>query len=1045
MILSKSSLVTNIQNELSDNSTGQISPYDVRHNLLDIIDSVHLLTSSQNLAALNFSTPSTRTTKAGEYTLEKLSLDGYSSIDNSAFGYSALKANYTGEKNTAIGAFSLSCNIYGNDNVGIGFHSLAGNTVGYGNIGLGNFSLNNNKVGNFNIALGHGAGYYVDRETNYKLYIAAHAVNEDYVCDNPTGSGLIPLIHGDLASLKLGIATKSLHSYGALQVDGNITPSNDNANDLGHPLARFKKLYLSNDIVLDNFSLKSSPSGIVVSGNIIPALTKTFNLGNASSKWMNGYFENIYVSGEAIINHYTTIETAQYFNKTLILAASGNPSFGYLSDNSLLDAGLIIKSSGSGYLRDYTFTFVPPNSGQSCIESDSVYAQACWNSNISLHLNSGNHLKVDQIISHDDLKLITPSSCYGINIDNQERFYLSRSNILTPDPKDSNGHLAGVGNVNFFANSGDASSNYFVSIAAIESGVTVGQRFLTGIKKRSKDSFNEYKDKLSGFEIKYIDDANSNTIGALTDRLLIGSYNNTSMMKNGLVLMKDNGDGILCITNAHPTAENMLPNTALNIRATGNANIRVTTENAGDTTSSLQLLGTYNCLSDGCELEYLNASGLADLSIYKASGKVSFIRLNENNSIGLFNGSGSQNAMLTIGDDFYTNSAISLHVFSGSLPSTAKYGKLYIQTKNVDLQHQSLYMIDGSGFTHDLIVNKYDTNDARAIYTDTNGNTFGGILCPDKRNDLAAAVHNTAIGYKSLYAINSGDYNTVIGSCAASGITTGSKNIIIGYRTTSNNISDNNIIIGNDFIGNTISGDYNFIIGATSNNILLKGRCGPTNYDKYLEMPSGGQFSVSDATNTNKLLLKSSTIEMIDLGGSNYPDNSLIIKFTGNNSSSLCSFNHSANPMSNFTSYQAPATLRPFMQMNGDIKLRGAIRFSDATSLDSSSFLNNITVLESGMLIANSGISGINSTINSIFVEGYVPSEISAPANFNTQTSGDFIIKDQNWNTLSTGVLYNRDISSAIHAGAYVIALNMNGKYRPVWISSHNTCDCCSN
>ena len=44
MILTKLKLVENIVSEISDNSTGQISPYDVRHNLLDIVDSVHNLT-----------------------------------------------------------------------------------------------------------------------------------------------------------------------------------------------------------------------------------------------------------------------------------------------------------------------------------------------------------------------------------------------------------------------------------------------------------------------------------------------------------------------------------------------------------------------------------------------------------------------------------------------------------------------------------------------------------------------------------------------------------------------------------------------------------------------------------------------------------------------------------------------------------------------------------------------------------------------------------------------------------------------------------------
>ena len=59
MILSKSQLVNNINTEISDQSTGQISPYDIRHNMLDVIDSVHNLLLNHNQLTLDkFTTPS---------------------------------------------------------------------------------------------------------------------------------------------------------------------------------------------------------------------------------------------------------------------------------------------------------------------------------------------------------------------------------------------------------------------------------------------------------------------------------------------------------------------------------------------------------------------------------------------------------------------------------------------------------------------------------------------------------------------------------------------------------------------------------------------------------------------------------------------------------------------------------------------------------------------------------------------------------------------------------------------------------------------------
>jgi len=86
MILNKDVLVNNIVTELSDNSTGQISPYDIRHNLLDIIDSVHLLTKGFPLDGSNFNTRATRTTRIGEDALSKMELAGYFSIDITAVG-----------------------------------------------------------------------------------------------------------------------------------------------------------------------------------------------------------------------------------------------------------------------------------------------------------------------------------------------------------------------------------------------------------------------------------------------------------------------------------------------------------------------------------------------------------------------------------------------------------------------------------------------------------------------------------------------------------------------------------------------------------------------------------------------------------------------------------------------------------------------------------------------------------------------------------------------------------------------------------------------
>lgn len=1046
MILSKLKLVENIVNEISDNSTGQISPYDIRHNLLDIIDSIHLLTIGQNLSGSNFDTIPVRTTRIGEFTLENLGLQGYSSVDNSAIGYSALKSNYQGVRNTAVGSQALSCNIYGDDNVAIGHTALGSNTIGIGNVGVGSYSLNYNKGGNFNVAIGHGAGYYIDRNSSNKLFIASHPVNDEYICENPTGSGLRPLVYGDLSSLKFGIGVKDLDPYGTLQVGGDITPSGSLTNNIGHETLYWNMLYVQNIKPSNNLSIH---------GNLLPS-SSGFNLGSSNSPWNSGIFDNIQIKNNAIIQRLVSLENANYFNKTITLANSGsivaidgggpnslydyyneNPlninSYQYLDDSQLSGAGFIVNSSGTGYFRNYSFTFLPPNESLSCLQANTPHAKSSWNSNISIHIASGSHLRTDRVIFPRDIALVSSIGCRGIFSSNSGLF-ISRENILASDLTSSSGHLAGIGNVNFLADSGNF-NNYFVSFAALESGVTVGHRFLTGSKIRSKDVANNNKDRLNGFELKYIDDSSS-VVGGFTDRFVIGSYNKTSEMVNAVAIMKESNDeGIFGISNIAPLSQNILPETSLNIRSKSNAVIRAAAENQANTKSSLQLLGGSNCLQDGLEIEYSNASGLADISMYKDSGKAIFFRMYENNTVGLFNNIDGTNAMLTIGDSGRITPAISIRQASFNPTSTANYGKIFVLPKIRTSQSQSLNFIDSSGNVHDLVINPLDVLDGRAVYSDLSDNTFVGYQCPSQRNNLLPnSTGNTSIGSRSLFNISTGDNNTVVGSQSASGLTTGSNNIVLGNRAYINSNGSNNIIIGNENIGSGTNSSYQLLIGASNSSVLLQGTLGPTNADKQLTLPSGGRLNIRDNTNTDSLSLRTGIIEVTDGGGNNYPDNTLSFKFTGNNSADILILNHNSSPLSNTASYAG--TNRPFAQFNSDIRTQGFLRFSDGTSLNSAAFLNDVSSL-------NSNVSSINNALSSLLVEGYVPLAINPPSNSQNPTVGEMVTKVNGWQDGQTITLTNRDTTFGIHAGAYVIAIRINNEYRPIWINNRDGSGAC--
>ena len=159
--------------------------------------------------------------------------------------------------------------------------------------------------------------------------------------------------------------------------------------------------------------------------------------------------------------------------------------------------------------------------------------------------------------------------------------------------------------------------------------------------------------------------------------------------------------------------------------------------------------------------------------------------------------------------------------------------------------------------------------------------------------------------------------------------------------------------------------------------------------------------------------------------------------FHGNNSAELLNLNHAANPMTNSPVYANAIPPRPRAQLNGDLRLRGAIRFSDFTSLDSAEFLEDIAVLQSG-------VNSNTTFINSAFIEGYVSEVINPPNDASSPTTGILTLKNQNWQNTIQVTLVNRDTTLSIHAGAYVVAIRVNQEFRPMWISAKDTqCQCC--
>jgi hypothetical protein len=1072
MITPKNQLIANINSQIVDNKEGKITPFNVRQNLIDIIDSVSLLLEGKSINTTNFATPAVRSTKVGEQTFEKINLDNAFSVDNVAVGYSALKSTFQSNQNTAIGSQSLNCNIYGSSNSAFGFNALGGNTTGIGNVGLGNNTLINNKIGNFNIAIGHSAGYYSTRNTSYKLFIASHPVDSNYICDNPLGSGLTPLVFGDLSpnNLRFGIAVNNLHTASTLQVSGGIAPSVSSIDNLGHPSYRFKDMYLSDKLAFpNNKSLQYVSNQFYVNASLIPSGNRECDFGASGYQWKSGHFFDIYVSGTAYIENYVRkqIFDCSYECKTLYLASSENcysENCGYLNDQQLQGAGFVVQSSGYDYLRNYNFTFKPSGSiVSSSVESGSIYEKSYWHSNISLALDDDVHLRTKRVLSGGQLSLTTDPDSYGLFLNN-DKMYLSRETVIPPDWDQEQGLIAGLGDINFINSSGKC-GEYSVVYSSLESGVSISQKFINGNIERTTDPLNENKDNLRGFELKYIDDTYETYEGNLSDRFVLRSFNNTSDGVNNVILMKDDPNGgVLGVNNFDTGGDALFPNTLLNIRSKDNAVVRVTAENMGGSVySAVQLLGGENCLKDGFETIYYHNSGIVDLNMYQDSGRLTVYRF-EPYQAGLFS-SGELNSTLTIGYSGFPHSSISLRdnsfVSGPSIVASSGYGKIYNQKVNREHANQShaLFLMDASGWTHDLTTNNLDVIDARAVYsTDFNigaafgGNTFAGNNAPRTRKDfINQRTGNTAYGTRALYSLASGDYNTAIGLYAGSGIVNGYDNIVVGalsalhvesgYRNivlgnnsfvNTSGVVNNNIVIGNS-IANSHKDNYNLLIG--NNSILVSGKLGPGINDRSLALPNSGLFEIYNTNNANKTQLRHSSVDVYnDLG--EYPVDQLRFNFaTQSGVNNLLILDHSVKP-SGSANYSCDNL--PYAELNGNLRLLNSLCFSDSTSVNSAKFLDTIDNLEV------SGID-IHSRFNSLIIEGFATQNIKNPSSSNVPSSGTIQTRLSNWAIGPNVTIINRDRFLKIDQNDYVIAIKINNEYRPLWVSSEALlCNSCN-
>ena len=1124
MKLSKQVLVDNIKKDILDNSVGAVSPQDIRRNLLDIIDSISTLTEFNELNSVNFSTLDSRTTRVGVDTLSKRTARGYNSTDNVAVGYAALKSQIDGKQNTALGSFALNCNMYGIDNVGVGHHALGSTINGYGNVGVGSFSLNNNKEGSFNIALGHGAGYYVHRNKDYQLYIAAHPVDEDYICANTTGVDLLPLVLGDMSqsNLRLGIGVGNLHDGSTLQVGGHTHPSVTDAYNLGGSSYRFKNLYLKSlisfpdnhlitytdntftftadsvfqqNINVDNNltvaqNIVSTGGNITVAGNIsgnagtfsdavqikgsvTPESSYAHDVGSTIKPWRNAHFYNVYAKGVGQFKVFNAEQQTHFRHKTLHLASKyelnsvdGGGAGGvhdyfkadspadptkpqeYLVDELLNDAGFMLGASGVDYQRTYELTFRSKDVTWGNLSLDNAFSRNSWFSNISIATAEGAHVKTDRIINNDIVGMFTYDYDLGL-------FLHSGIAYLSEEDQVLHSGLAGLGDVNFIASEKEL-DDYTISIQAANSGVNLFQTFLDNTVVNNKDDAG--LEKITGFKSGYISDSTlqppnffNEQVGQRPNRYIVSSYNDSSFAKRCFTLLQDETEGYVGISN-FDYSESMLPDTILNVRSTGNAVCRITAENNNDTEASLQLLGAENCLEYGVSLQYIKNSGVFNLNTYNAGSEKPSLAIDDSSgSIAVLNSKMATNAMLALGDAEYPNASIAMFNSDSSPVAASGYGQIYTRHNDLDpAQSSFLSFVDSSGniFNVDMTASSDDGSVLdKPLVLDNLGNTFAGFLSPASRLNLSGATHNTAVGNRGLNQLISGSSNTTVGSLSGRDIVAGENNVLIGSNTVSQYDKSYRIAIGTD-IGSM--NDYEFSLGH-GNNLLLEGSTSPDSTVKYFQVNTKLNVFGTLTTRGDMQVEYGKNLNVIPSFGAAGGSISTLLTFEGGGiGSTVLPRNYLAKSI---------LLKPPTLEVRGDLKIAGDILFGNGTSLSGGGeFLADIQTNTDDIVAANTEIASnkaqadqIQNDIDNFVIEGFVEQNINfsdLPNNFN-DTPLQFYIRRQivdsnnklvaapdnappNQNLILVTL---RDPYLNVRQGDYIIAMKVNGEYRPISIT----------
>lgn len=927
----KAEIVYNINNDIVSNSEKRVTPEDIRRNLIDIVDSISILSTDEYIVSANLSTHVTRNTRVGIEALDKAGVvPGYNSQDNTAGGFHALYANYNGDGNSAWGSYALGCNIYGDENTAIGWHALSVNQDGDQNVALGTHALKGLKHGNNNIAIGAYAGYYINESENFKFFLGSHDLTPQETCDNPSGSGLTPLMYGDLLNNVLVIGYTQLHNEGKLQVNGSVTPARmisevAEPGNLGSTNYPWNKVYLR--------EINSDLPYVSVNNNLLPTEDGVFTLGDQTHRWNTAYINNIVVNGSAAINdlQYNQITESQYLNRTLYLASSGTNALNsapspYLTDEGIDGGGIVIQSSGVSYRRNYSLLYRAPN--LTWTYANTAYAKSSWESNISLVVQPDCFIKTDRLIGRSKLLVSndTPTR-NGMTFD--DHIVIGKESLRN----EYYGWEFG-GQFNHIVDTGVPI--YSQNVFAKGSGISIENNELS--------RYDGTLDEIYGFSSTY-DDKN----GKIKKRF-IGYAGNPSGTCSFTI---DALNGRAGFSNRNIDFD---PVTTFNIFGSGNSILR----NSSLSKASIQLSVNDNNLVKGIDISHSESDNKTRVSIYRAS---------------------TPHEVFSVGESgFAHETPVAILETSGTVTPQENYGTLIVRPNSSPIRSQSIFLQDDQGREFDLLADGGDIFNDDFVYHDPKKNTLLGYFSNDTKDKIyeSGGYENTAIGYEALDGVVTGSGNIAVGYRSGYGIKSGNNNVLIGHKLSTTDLS-NALMIGN--------GTNVIVYG----EIPTSSAAGFFGVDERFEITKKGanekvEIVQQDHDTIIRKVSKGKNLqtEVVDeLGGfmGSKPTSSLFFDFVGTTTHRLMELNASGSLNSSYVF----TNTRPYATIKGDLNLYGDLRFPDGTAITSASGLQ-ITAGTGIAIIPISGVKEISFSISNIPTYGGPIADVDS--NLVVETSG---------------------------------------------------------